>query len=278
MATDKGGAGGATWRGAGLGTGEVERYARQLVLPSFGVAGQRKLCEARVLIVGAGGLGSPVCLYLAAAGVQTLGVVDQDEVDLSNLHRQILHGEDQVGEHKATSAAASIHRINARATVETHLEGFRPATALALVRRYDLVVDASDNPATRYCVNDACVILGKPLVSGAAIGTDGQLSVYNYGAECPCYRCVWPTPPETGTCQRCSDAGVLGVLPGIIGTLQALEAIKVLTGVGESRSGPKSPQQSSTTPHPIHIPSRSLSSPPSLPLCKTRKNPVEAAK
>ena len=224
---------GKTWEGADLDTEEVERYARQLVLPKFGARNQTKLRDSSVLVVGAGGLGSPVCLYLAAAGVGTLGVVDQDEVDRSNLHRQILHTEDQVGEHKAVSAAISIKRLNSTTTVETHVDGFRPGTALGLVGRYDAVVDASDNPATRYCVNDACVIAGKPLISGAAIGTDGQMSVYNHGEDCPCYRCVWPVPPEAGSCQRCSDAGVLGVLPGIIGTLQALETIKVLTGVGE---------------------------------------------
>ena len=221
------------WNGGGLGTEACERYARQLVLPRFGVQNQKKLIEARVLVVGAGGLGSPVCLYLAAAGVGTLGIVDQDEVDTSNLHRQVLHTEEQVGVHKALSAKVSIARINSTTKVETHLDGFRPQSALALVRQYDCVVDASDNPATRYCLNDACVIEGRPLVSAAAIGTDGQLSCYNYGANCPCYRCVWPDPPSSGSCQRCSDAGVLGVVPGIMGTLQALEAIKVVTGVGE---------------------------------------------
>ena len=222
-----------TWTGRGLDTNECERYARQLCLPKFGINSQKKLKDAAVLVVGCGGLGSPVCLYLAAAGVGTLGVVDHDEVDKSNLHRQILHQESKVGVHKALSAADAIAKINSGTKVETHLDGFRPASALDLVAKYDVVVDASDNPATRYCINDACVIAGRPLVSGAAIGTDGQLSVYNHGKESPCYRCIWPDPPESGTCQRCSDAGVLGVLPGIIGTLQALEAIKVITGVGD---------------------------------------------
>ena len=277
------------WRGGGLDKEEVERYARQLVLPSFGVANQRKLKESSVLVVGAGGLGSPVCLYLAAAGVGRIGVVDHDHVEKSNLHRQVLHAEvrpkpsigrartlslslntcsrarrrnrpnppssrlplipvlfslslslvhqDQVGTHKAVSASISMHRLNSTTTVETHVDGFRPKAALKLVEGYDVVVDASDNPATRYCVNDACVIAKRPLVSGAAIGTDGQLSVYNHGEGGPCYRCVWPDPPASGSCQRCSDHGVLGVLPGIIGTLQALETIKVITGIGECTSG-----------------------------------------
>ncbi|QDZ20800.1 adenylyltransferase/sulfurtransferase MOCS3 [Chloropicon primus] len=240
-AWERGGVGGscssgsssASWSGGGLDKGEVERYARQLVLPSFGVARQRKLKEASVLVVGAGGLGSPVCLYLAAAGVGRIGVTDQDDVEKSNLHRQILHDEAEVGSHKAVSASKAMRRLNSGTEVEVHLDGFRAVNALGLVEGYDVVVDASDNPATRYCVNDACVIAGKPLVSGAAIGTDGQLSVYNHGDQCPCYRCVWPDPPQEGACQRCSDSGVLGVLPGIIGTLQALETIKVLTGAGE---------------------------------------------
>ena len=225
----------ATWAGEGGLTGEeVERYARQTTLPGFGPEAQLKLRAGAALVVGAGGLGSPVLLYLAGAGVGRLGIVDRDAVELSNLHRQIVHGtaEATFGIHKADSAAAACRARNPCVALDIHREGLAPANALALVEQYDVVVDCSDNAPTRYLVNDACVLLRKPLVSAAAIGTEGQLSVYNYG-EGPCYRCLFPEPPAAAHCQRCSEAGVLGVVPGVMGTLQALEAVKILGGVGE---------------------------------------------
>jgi adenylyltransferase/sulfurtransferase len=219
--------------GHGLTKHQVSRYSRQIVLPSFGVSAQSRLCSGSVLIVGAGGLGSPVALYLAAAGVGRIGLVDRDNVDLSNIHRQILHTEANVGVHKVDSAACAILALNSSVAIDKHKDGFTPLNAVHLVRQYDVVVDASDNPSTRYLINDACVIAQKPLVSGAALGTDGQITVYCAGGECPCYRCLFPTAPPPQNCARCVDAGVLGVLPGIIGTIQALETIKLLSKVGE---------------------------------------------
>lgn len=191
------------------------------------------MCHGSVLVVGAGGLGSPALLYLAAAGVGRLGVVDKDTVELSNIHRQVIHKESSVNIAKTTSAATAIHALNSSVVVEEHQDGFTPQNALELVEQYDVIIDASDNAPTRYLINDACCIAKKPLVSGAAIGTDGQLTVYCYGKDCPCYRCLFPIPPTSENCSRCVDAGVLGPVPGIIGTMQALEAIKILSGVGE---------------------------------------------
>ena len=194
--------GGTSWLGCGLGTEEIERYARHLVLPSYGIEAHKRLRGSSVLVVGAGGLGSPAAIYLAASGVGRIGIVDQDSVELSNLHRQIAHGEDDVGVHKANSAAATMRRLNRQVVVEAIEGGVRADNALALVERFDAVVDCSDNPATRYCVSDACVVVGRPLISGAAVGTDGQLSVYSHGEDCPCYRCVWPEAPDPGNAQR----------------------------------------------------------------------------
>ncbi|KAK9815557.1 hypothetical protein WJX72_005681 [[Myrmecia] bisecta] len=224
-----------TWESSdhGLDSSQIARYSRQLILPSFGVQAQARLCGASVLVIGAGGLGSPATLYLAAAGIGRLGIVDQDVVELNNLHRQIIHSEARIGMHKAVSAGQSCREINSSIQVEVHTGGFKPANALQLVQRYDIVVDASDNAPTRYLVSDACVVAQKPLVSGAAIGTDGQLTVYCHGEEGPCYRCLFPEAPRPESCSRCADVGVLGVIPGIIGSLQALEAIKLASGVGE---------------------------------------------
>lgn len=219
--------------GHGLTKHQVARYSRQIVLPSFGVTAQSRLCKGSVLIVGAGGLGSPVALYLAAAGVGRLGLVDRDVVELSNIHRQIIHNEANVGVHKVDSAASTILALNSSIAIDRHKDGFTPLNAVHLVKQYDVVVDASDNPSTRYLINDACAIASKPLVSGAALGTDGQITVYCAGGDCPCYRCLFPKAPPPQNCARCVDAGVLGVLPGIIGTMQALEAIKLLSKVGE---------------------------------------------
>ncbi|GJP54944.1 hypothetical protein CLOM_g13950 [Closterium sp. NIES-68] len=220
----------------GMSAREVQRYSRQLMLPSFGVAAQQRLTSGSVLVVGAGGLGSPAVLYLAACGVGRIGIVDRDDVELSNLHRQIIHSEATVGRPKTESAAAACTRLNADITVETHSQGFTPCNAVKLVSSYDVVVDASDNVSTRYLISDAAVAAGKPLVSGAALGTEGQITVYHATPTAPCYRCLFPTPPPSSACQRCSDSGVLGVVPGVIGALQAVEVVKLLTRVGEPLS------------------------------------------
>ncbi|KAG0555941.1 hypothetical protein KC19_11G014500 [Ceratodon purpureus] len=227
----------AAWAagGHGLSRDQVQRYSRQLLLPSFGVGAQERLCEGSVLIVGAGGLGSPVALYLAACGVGCLGIMDPDRVEVHNLHRQVIHTEASVGELKVASASRACLAINSSIKVVAYPFGLAAKNALEIIRQYDVVVDASDNVATRYLVSDACVVANRPLVSGAALGMEGQLTVYNY-SNGPCYRCLFPTPPPQAACQRCSDAGVLGVVPGIVGTFQALEAIKILSKVGDPLS------------------------------------------
>ena len=217
----------------GLSKETIERFSRQIILPSFGVGSQSKLHHGSVLVVGAGGLGSPALLYLAAAGVGRIGIVDRDSVELSNMHRQVIHKESSVGVHKTTSAKEALLALNSSARIEEHTDGFMPSNALDLVKMYDVVLDASDNAPTRYLISDACCLANRPLVSGAAIGTDGQLTVYHYGEDGPCYRCLYPTPPPAASCARCADAGVLGPVPGIIGTMQALEVIKILCGIGE---------------------------------------------
>lgn len=205
-------------------------------LKIFSAAAQARLCNGSVLIIGAGGLGSPAAIYLAAAGVGRIGIVDKDTVELSNIHRQVIHTEASVGVHKADSAAATIHSINSSVIVEKFKQGFTPGNAVELVSQFDVVLDASDNAPTRYLISDVCCVAKRPLVSGAAIGTDGQLTVYCHGEDGPCYRCLFPTAPLPQSCNRCVDAGVLGVVPGIIGTMQALEAIKILAGVGQPMS------------------------------------------
>ncbi|XP_015973067.1 adenylyltransferase and sulfurtransferase MOCS3 [Arachis duranensis] len=214
----------------------IYRYSRHLLLPSFGVQGQENLLNASILVVGAGGLGSPALLYLAACGVGRLGIVDHDVVELNNMHRQIIHTEAYIGQPKVKSAAAACRSINSTIQIVEHQEALRTSNALEILSQYDIIVDATDNAPSRYMINDCCVVLGKPLVSGAALGLEGQLTVYNYNGG-PCYRCLFPTPPPTTACQRCADSGVLGVVPGIIGCLQALEAIKIAASVGEILSG-----------------------------------------
>ncbi|PIN14020.1 Molybdopterin synthase sulfurylase [Handroanthus impetiginosus] len=214
----------------------IYRYSRHLLLPSFGVDAQANLLKSSVLVIGAGGLGSPALLYLAACGVGSVGIVDNDVVELNNLHRQIIHSEAYIGRSKVESAAAACRGINSTVQIVEHKEAFRTSNALEIMRKYDIVVDATDNVPSRYMISDCCVVLGKPLISGAALGLEGQLTVYNYNGG-PCYRCLFPTPPPTTACQRCADSGVLGVVPGIIGCLQALEAIKVAGAVGEPLSG-----------------------------------------
>jgi len=215
---------------------EVLRYARHLVLSEVGEQGQQRLKAARVLLVGAGGLGSPVALYLAAAGVGTLGIVDDDTVDATNLQRQILHGTSDIGRSKLASAAARIGDVNPYVVVEPHPVRLTSANALDIVGPYDLVVDGTDNFPTRYLVNDTCVLLGKPYVYGAVLRWEGQVAVFAAPGG-PCYRCLFREPPPPGLVPSCAEGGVLGVLPGIVGSIQAVEAIKWILGAGELLSG-----------------------------------------
>ena len=218
---------------------EIRRYSRHILLPEVGGTGQAKLRSARVLVVGAGGLGSPVLLYLAAAGVGTIGLIDHDVVDISNLQRQIAHTTQSVGAPKVRSAAASARAINPHVTIEEHQERLTPAIALDLVPRYDLVCDGTDNFPTRFLVADACVLARRTLVSAAVLRFDGQLSVFkpHAGDEFPCYRCLYPEPPPEGMVPSCSEAGVFGAVTGVMGTLQATEALKELLGIGETLAG-----------------------------------------
>jgi adenylyltransferase/sulfurtransferase len=215
---------------------EMLRYSRHLILPNVALDGQRRLKAARVLVVGAGGLGSPVALYLAAAGVGTLGLVDFDVVDVTNLQRQLLHGTADVGRSKLDSARDRIHDVNPHVHVEPYDTRLTSANALEILREYDLVVDGTDNFATRYLTNDACVLLGKPNVYGSIFRFEGQASVFAT-ADGPCYRCLFPEPPPPGLVPSCAEGGVLGVLPGIIGTIQAAEALKLVLGIGTSLAG-----------------------------------------
>jgi len=222
---------------AELGPGEIARYARHLSLPGFGLEGQKRLKAARVLCIGAGGLGSPASLYLAAAGVGTLGVIDFDVVDETNLQRQILHGSADVGRKKTESARERLLETNPHVSVELHDVRFDSSTAMEIVKTYDLVLDGTDNFPTRYLSNDVCVFMKKPLVYGAISCFEGQCTVFAPHLGGPCYRCLFPEPPPAGSVANCSEAGVLGVLPGIIGVLQAIEAIKLLVGTGDSLLG-----------------------------------------
>jgi sulfur-carrier protein adenylyltransferase/sulfurtransferase len=219
-----------------LSVDEVKRYSRHLIIPEIGMTGQKRLKNARVLCVGAGGLGSPAMLYLAAAGVGTLGVIDFDVVEESNLQRQIIHGQSDIGRPKAESAADSIREVNPYVRVVLHQEHLDSDNAMEIFAQYDLIVDGTDNFATRYLVNDACVLLGKPYVWGSIYRFDGQASVFwaEYG---PCYRCLYPEPPPPGMVPSCAEGGVLGVLCASIGSIQVNEAIKVITGVGDSLVG-----------------------------------------
>jgi sulfur-carrier protein adenylyltransferase/sulfurtransferase len=215
---------------------EVRRYSRHLIIPDVGMTGQKRLKNAKVLCVGAGGLGSPALLYLAAAGVGTLGIIDFDVVDESNLQRQIIHGQSDVGRPKAESARDSIREINPNVTVIVHEERLDSDNAMQIFAPYDLIVDGTDNFATRYLVNDACVLLGKPYVWGSIYRFDGQASVF-WAEHGPCYRCLYPEPPPPGMVPSCAEGGVLGVLCGSIGSIQVTEAIKVITGIGEPLVG-----------------------------------------
>ena len=215
---------------------ELLRYSRHLTLPDVGLEGQSKLQDARVVLIGAGGLGSPAALYLAAAGVGTLGLVDFDLVDRSNLQRQIIHGTAAIGTPKIDSARERLQDINPHVQVETFGQQLTSGNALEILQSFDVVVDGSDNFPTRYLVNDACVLLGKPNVYGSVFRFDGQVSVF-YAKQGPCYRCLYAEPPPPDLVPSCADGGVLGVLPGIVGSLQALEAIKLIVGFGDSLIG-----------------------------------------
>lgn len=218
---------------------QLERYSRHILLPEVGGGGQEKLLEASVLVVGAGGLGAPLLQYLAAAGVGRLGVIDADTVDLSNLQRQVIHRTQDVGVPKVQSAARMVRELNPDVTLDVYQERITAANAMEIVARYDLVADGTDNFATRYLLNDACHFAGRPLVSGALLRFEGQLSVFksHQGEDHPCYRCLFPEPPPPGSVPSCSEAGVFGAVAGAVGTQQAVEVLKEILGLGESLSG-----------------------------------------
>ena len=215
---------------------ELHRYSRHLILPDVALDGQKRIKAARVLLIGAGGLGSPAALYLAAAGVGTLGLVDFDVVDVTNLQRQVLHGTSAVGQSKLESARDRIGDLNPNVEVEMHETRLTSANALEIMREYDVIVDGTDNFATRYLTNDACVLLGKPNVYGSIFRFEGQASIFAM-PDGPCYRCLFPNPPPPGLVPSCAEGGVLGVLPGIVGTIQATEALKLILGIGDTLVG-----------------------------------------
>jgi adenylyltransferase/sulfurtransferase len=215
---------------------EIKRYSRHLIMPEVGMDGQRRLKAGTVLCIGAGGLGSPAAMYLAAAGVGTIGLVDFDVVDFSNLQRQIIHGTPDVGRSKLASAKDRLHAINPHLDIQTHEVALSSENALKLFEPYDVILDGTDNFPTRYLTNDACVLLGKPNAYGSIFRFEGQASVFG-AKEGPCYRCLYPEPPPPGLVPSCAEGGVLGVLPGVIGVIQATEAIKLITGIGEPLIG-----------------------------------------
>ncbi|NJN66988.1 MAG: molybdopterin-synthase adenylyltransferase MoeB [Chloroflexaceae bacterium] len=216
---------------------EIRRYSRHLILPQMGMEGQKRLKQGSVLIIGTGGLGSPLALYLAAAGVGHIGLVDFDTVDDSNLQRQIVHGTSTVGVPKTVSARQRLEDLNPCITITTYDTRLSSENALELMQPYEVVVDATDNFQTRYLTNDACVMLGKPNVYGSIYGFEGQCTVFHPKAGGPCYRCLYPEPPPPGLVPSCADAGVLGIVPGVMGTIQATEVVKLLTGLGEPLIG-----------------------------------------
>jgi len=219
-----------------LSSPEMRRYARHLIMPEVTVEGQRKLKASRVLAIGTGGLGSPLLAYLAAAGVGRLGIVDFDRVDESNLQRQIIHRQTSIGQAKVESARRTISELNPHVEVVTHEIALRSDNALELFADYDVVVDGTDNFPTRYLVNDACVLLGKPNVYGSIFRFEGQCTVF-WGEKGPCYRCLYPEPPPPGSVPSCAEGGVLGILPGVIGVLQAIETVKLILGIGDPLIG-----------------------------------------
>jgi sulfur-carrier protein adenylyltransferase/sulfurtransferase len=234
----------SAWKGAGyswiqdfqFSPEQLKRYSRHFILPEVGEKGQAKLLESKVLLIGAGGLGSPAAFYLAAAGVGTLGIVDDDVVDMSNLQRQILHRNDRIGKPKVESARETLSALNPDVRIIGYQERLSSANVLDIIKDYDVIVDGCDNFPTRYLVNDACVMTGKPNVHGSIFQFEGQASVF-YPHKGPCYRCLFPEPPPPGAAPSCQEAGVLGVLPGLVGTVQALETIKLLLGIGKPLIG-----------------------------------------
>ena len=220
-----------------LNNDEIRRYSRHLILPEVGLAGQKKICSTSVVCIGAGGLGSPIAMYLAAAGIGKIGIVDFDTVDFSNLQRQIIHGTNDVGRPKCESAKETIHRINPNVEVVLHNAAINSGNALDILAQYDIVVDGTDNFPTRYLTNDACVLLKKPNVYGSIFRFEGQASVFAPHLNGPCYRCLYPEPPPPGMVPSCAEGGVLGVLPGIIGCIQATEILKLALGKGSSLIG-----------------------------------------
>lgn len=222
--------------GTPLTAAQLERYARNIMVPQVGVAGQQRLRAAKVLVVGAGGLGSPALLYLAAAGVGTIGVVDQDVVEVSNLQRQVVHGASEVGRPKVDSAARRIADLNPEVRVDAVARHLDPGNAMEVIGAYDLVVDGTDTFAARYLIGDACALLGRAHVWGSVLGFSGQVSTW-WAGHGPCYRCVFPDPPPAGTVPSCAEAGVLGVVPAVIGSIQATEAVKLVLSIGEPLIG-----------------------------------------
>lgn len=223
-------------QGVGLNNEEVQRYSRHLIMPEVGMGGQRKLKAASVLLIGAGGLGSPLAMYLAAAGVGRIGIVDYDVVDYTNLQRQVIHGTSDVGRPKLESAKERIQDINPHVQVDTYEVPLTSDNALDILEPYDVIIDGTDNFPTRYLTNDACVLLGKPNVYGSIFRFEGQVSVFD-AEQGPCYRCLFPEPPPPGLVPSCAEGGVLGVLPGTVGALQATEAIKLILGIGQPLVG-----------------------------------------
>ncbi len=216
---------------------QIERYSRHIILPEVGGKGQAKLLKSKVFVLGAGGLGSPSLLYLAAAGVGTIGIADGDSVDMSNLQRQIIHNNERVGVPKVHSAKETINKLNPDVNVQPFHGRLTVDNIREIIRDYDVVLDGSDNFPTRFLMNDACFFENKPLVSGSMFRFDGQVSVFNPAKGFPCYRCLYPEPPPKGLVPSCQEAGVLGALPGVIGVLQAIEAIKLILGAGDSLEG-----------------------------------------
>lgn len=214
---------------------QVQRYSRHIIMPQVGSAGQRKLIDSKVLIVGAGGLGSPIAIYLTLAGVGTVGIVDFDTVDVTNLQRQVLHYDSDIGKPKVESAIETLKAYNPETTVITHEAPLNSDNAMEIIQEYDIVVNGADNFPARYLVNDAAYLAGKPLVDGSILLFDGMATVFLPGKGC--YRCLFPTPPPPGEVPSCAEAGVLGMLPGMVGTIQATETVKLILGIGESLSG-----------------------------------------
>lgn len=235
MQSTNGSVNGSATAAPALTPAQVQRYSRHLIMPNVGSAGQRALVGAKVLVVGAGGLGSPVSLYLALAGVGTIGIVDFDTVDVSNLQRQILHTDADVGRRKVVSARETLEAHNPEVNVIMHEEPINADNAMDIIPNYDIVVNGADNFATRYLVNDAAYLAGKPLVDGAILVFDGQAATYLPGEGC--YRCLFPDPPPPGEVPNCAEAGVIGALPGLVGSIQALETIKIAMGIGETLAG-----------------------------------------